>query len=53
LGIGAEKPLSNGGDVFFFGLQYQRGLIEVNREKTFGDLITKNGGFYLDFGVKF
>ncbi len=53
LGIGAEKPLSNGGDVFFFGLQYQRGLIEINRERTFGDLITKNGGFYLDFGVKF
>lgn len=53
LGIGAEKPLSRGGDVFFFGIQYQRGLIEVNRDKTFGDLITKNGAFYLDFGVKF
>ena len=53
LGIGAEKPLSNGGDVFFFGIQYQRGLVEINRDKTFGDLITKNGAFYLDFGVKF
>jgi hypothetical protein len=53
LGIGGEKPLSNGGDVFFFGLQYQRGLVEINRERTFGDLITKNGAFYLDFGVKF
>ncbi len=53
VGIGAEKPLSRGGDVFFFGIQYQRGLIEVNRDKTFGDLITKNGAFYLDFGVKF
>ena len=53
LGIGAEKPLGNGGDVFFFGIQYQRGLVEINRERTFGDLVTKNGAFYLDFGVKF
>ena len=53
LGIGTEKPLGNGGDVFFFGIQYQRGLVEINRERTFGDLVTKNGAFYLDFGVKF
>ncbi|MCU0470737.1 MAG: hypothetical protein MUF58_19295 [Arcicella sp.] len=54
LGIGGEKPLSrNGGDAFFFGIQYQRGLVEINRERTFGDLVTKNGAFYLDFGVKF
>ncbi|MES2518784.1 MAG: hypothetical protein V4585_11790 [Bacteroidota bacterium] len=53
LGIGGEKPLSRGGDAFFFGIQYQRGLVEINRSRTFGDLITKNGAFYLDFGVKF
>jgi hypothetical protein len=53
LGIGAEKPLGGGGDSFFFGIQYQRGLVEINRERTFGDLVTKNGAFYLDFGVKF
>ncbi len=53
LGIGGEKSISRGGDAFFFGLQYQRGFVEINRNKTFGDLITKNGAFYLDFGVKF
>jgi hypothetical protein len=53
LGIGGEKPLGSGGDAFFFGLQYQRGLIEINRTKTFSDLITKNGILFLDFGVKF
>jgi hypothetical protein len=53
LGIGAEKAISRGGDAFFFGIQYQRGLVEINRERTFGDLVTKNGAFYLDFGVKF
>lgn len=53
LGIGGEKSISRGGDAFFFGLQYQRGFVEINRSRTFGDLITKNGAFYLDFGVKF
>ena len=53
IGIGAEKSLNRGGDAFFFGIQYQRGLTEINRDRTFGDLVTKNGAFYLDFGVKF
>jgi hypothetical protein len=53
LGIGGEKSLNRGGDAFFFGIQYQRGLSEINRDRTFGDLVTKNGAFYLDFGVKF
>jgi len=53
LGIGGEKSISKGGDAFFFGLQYQRGFVEINRSRTFGDLTTKNGAFYLDFGVKF
>lgn len=53
IGIGAEKSLNRGGDAFFFGIQYQRGLIEINRNRSFGDLVTRNGAFYLDFGVKF
>ena len=53
IGIGGEKSLNRGGDAFFFGIQYQRGLTEINRDRTFGDLVTKNGAFYLDFGVKF
>jgi hypothetical protein len=53
LGIGGEKAISRGGDAFFFGIQYQRGLVEINRNNNFGDLVTKNGAFYLDFGVKF
>ena len=53
LGIGGEKSLNRGGDAFFFGIQYQRGLSEINRDRSFGDLVTKNGAFYLDFGVKF
>lgn len=53
IGIGAEKSLNRGGDAIFFGIQYQRGLTEINRDRTFGDLVTKNGAFYIDFGVKF
>lgn len=53
VGIGGEKSLNRGGDAFFFGIQYQRGLSEINRDRSFGDLVTKNGAFYLDFGVKF
>ena len=53
IGVGAEKSLNRGGDAFFFGIQYQRGLTEINRDRSFGDLVTKNGAFYLDFGVKF
>ncbi len=53
LGIGGEKSLNRGGDAIFFGIQYQRGLSEINRDRSFGDLVTKNGAFYLDFGIKF
>jgi hypothetical protein len=53
IGIGGEKSLNRGGDAIFFGIQYQRGLTEINRDRTFGDLVTKNGAFYIDFGVKF
>jgi len=53
VGIGGEKLLNRGGDAFFFGIQYQRGLTEINRDRSFADLVTKNGAFYLDFGVKF
>lgn len=53
VGIGGEKSLNRGGDSFFFGIQYQRGLTEINRDRSFADLVTKNGAFYLDFGVKF
>ncbi len=53
LGIGGEKLINRGGDAFFFGIQYQRGLTEINRTRSFADLATKNGAFYLDFGVKF
>jgi len=53
LGIGGEKLINRGGDTFFFGIQFQRGFLEINRDHSFGDLVTKNGAFYLDFGVKF
>ena len=53
IGIGGEKSINRGGDAIFFGIQYQRGLTEINRDSTFGDLVTKIGALYLDFGVKF
>lgn len=53
IGIGGEKSINRGGDAIFFGVQYQRGLTEINRDRSFGDLVTKTGALYLDFGVKF
>ena len=53
IGVGGEKSINRGGDAIFFGIQYQRGFTEINRDRSFGDLVTKNGAFYLDFGVKF
>jgi hypothetical protein len=53
LGAGFEKKLGTGTDAFFFGLQYQRGLSEINRGSSFADMITKTNQLVIDFGLKF
>lgn len=53
LGFGVEKRMGGGDDSFIFGIQYQRGLTEINHSKGFSDLITKNGLIMLDLGLKF
>ena len=53
LGIGFEKPFGQGTDALFFGLQYQRGLGEINRGNAFDNLATKTGQLVIDFGIKF
>lgn len=53
LGLGFEKRISGGDDSFIFGIQYQRGLTEINNTKAYKDLITKNGLILLDLGLKF
>ncbi len=50
LGVGAETPLGRGSEKLFFGVQYQRGLVEIN---SFDNMITKNNQFVFDLGIKF
>ena len=53
LGFGIEKRINGGDDSFIFGIQYQRGLTEINHTKGYSNLITKNGLISLDLGLKF
>lgn len=53
LGLGLEYNLGRGMDAVFFGIQYQRGLVEINNQRAFDDLITKNNIIQLEMGVRF
>lgn len=53
IGLGTEIPISANGDVIFVGLQYQRGLTQINNSPEFADLMTKNTLIGLDFGIRF
>ncbi len=53
LGLGFERRIGGSDDSFIFGIQYQRGLTEINNTKAYKDLVTKNSLIQLELGLKF